>query len=47
LHNRERDHRDEGDLDLCFLVALPHVPDLLTCAKHLFVEAMVALLGGQ
>ena len=29
------------------LVALPPVHDLLLCAKHLFVGAMVALRGGQ
>jgi len=27
----------------CFLVASPPVRDLLLCAKHLFVEAMVGL----
>jgi hypothetical protein len=30
-----------------FLVALAPARDLLLCAKHLFVEAMVALPGGQ
>jgi hypothetical protein len=31
-----------------FLVALPPAPDLLLCAKHLFVAAMVvALLGAR
>jgi len=29
------------------MVALRRVRDLLLCAKHLFVEAMVALTGGQ
>ena len=30
---------------LRFLVALLPVPDLLLCAKHLFVEAMVAIVS--
>jgi hypothetical protein len=32
---------------LRFLVALPPVRDLLLCAKHLFVEATVAIRAGQ
>ena len=30
-----------------FLVALLPVPDLLLCAKHLFVEAMVAIVPAR
>jgi hypothetical protein len=32
---------------LRFLVALLLVPDLLLCAKHLFVEAMVAIFPAR
>jgi len=32
---------------LRFLVALLPVPDLLLCAKHLFVEAMVAFVPAR
>ena len=36
----------EGWLPDRFLVALPPVRDLLLCAKHLFVEAMVIAPAG-
>jgi hypothetical protein len=32
---------------LRFLVALFPVPDLLLCAKHLFLEAMVAIVPAR
>ena len=43
-----RPRQDQGDL-LRFLVALPPMRDLLLCAKHLFVAAMVAIVpaGGS
>jgi hypothetical protein len=38
-------HRYTRHWRFCFLVALPLVWDLLLCAKHLFVAAMVWMLG--
>jgi hypothetical protein len=32
---------------LRFLVALLPVPDFLLCAKHMFVEAMVAIVSAR
>jgi hypothetical protein len=34
-----------GLRDSVFLVALPAVPDLFICAKHLFFDAMVTTDG--